>query len=198
MPSSAAALRAERKRISREIAAYDRDAVLGLARDLIDSGIPRFVPYELILCHAPAIETLRPSDVMRLSRGLQTWGDIDSFACFITGPAWRSSRLSDARVRKWTQSRDWIWRRVAAVSTVPLNSRARGGHGDARRTLMICRALLADPHDLVQKAVSWALRELAKRDPASVRKFLDASDDKLSARVRREVLNKLLTGRKNG
>ena len=183
--------------MSREIAAYDRDAVLSLARDLIDSGIPRFVAYELVLCHRPAIETLRPSDVMRLSRGLQTWGDIDSFACFITGPAWRDGRLSDARVRKWTGSRNWIWRRVAAVSTVVLNSRARG-QGDTRRTLMICRALVRDPHDLVQKGVSWALRELAKRDPVSVRNFVDAYRDKLSARVRREVVNKLLTGRKRG
>jgi hypothetical protein len=135
MPSGAVSLRAERKRISAEIAEADRAAVL----------------------------------VMKLSRGLQRWGDIDSFACFITGPAWRAGGLSDERVRKWKQSRDWVWRRVAAVSTVPLNSRARGGDGDAKRTLMICRLLIADPHDLVQKAVSWALRELAKREPASAR-----------------------------
>jgi 3-methyladenine DNA glycosylase AlkD len=82
------------------------------------------------------------------------------------------------------------------VSTVPLNSRARGGSGDAKRTLTICRALLDDPHDLVQKALSWALRELAKRDADSVRGFLAANRDRISARVRREVENKLATGRK--
>jgi 3-methyladenine DNA glycosylase AlkD len=133
---------------------------------------------------------------MRLSRGVQHRGDIDSFACFITGPEWRAGRVSDARVRKWTQSRDWVWRRVAAVSTVPLNSRARRGTSDARRTLKICRALLADRHDLVQKALSWALRELAKRDPGSVRRFLAANRNRVSARVRRELENKLATGRK--
>jgi hypothetical protein len=195
-PRAAAPLRAERKRISSEIAGFDRDAVLGLARYLIASGIPRFVAYELTLNHPPTLESLGPSDIMRLSRGLTHWGDIDSFACFITGPAWRAGRVSDMRVRKWTKSRDWVWRRVAAVSTVPLNSRPRGGHGDAKRTLPICRALLADPHDLVQKAVSWALRELAKRDPQSVRRFLAANRDRMSARVRREVENKLATGRK--
>jgi 3-methyladenine DNA glycosylase AlkD len=85
---------------------------------------------------------------------------------------------------------------VAAVSTVPLNSRARGGDGDAKRTLMICRLLLDDPHDLVQKAVSWALRELAKRDPVSVRRFLADYGDDMRALVRREVSSKLRTGRK--
>jgi len=197
VPRRAAPLRAERRRISRELAAADRGTVLRVALALIVEGIPRFVAYEIVLFHQPTLETLGPSDIMRLSRGLQHWGDIDSFACFITGPAWRAGRVSDARVRKWTQSRDWVWRRVAAVSTVPLNSRARGGAGDPKRTLTICRALLADPHDLVQKALSWALRELAKRDPNSVREFLGANRARMSARVHREVQNKLASGRKD-
>jgi 3-methyladenine DNA glycosylase AlkD len=195
-PAGAVPLRAERKRISAEIAAADRRAVLKLAGSLIDRGIARFVAYEIVLNHEPTLEALRPSEVMTLSRGLQHWGDIDSFACFITGPAWRAGCLADDRVRKWTQSRHWVWRRVAAVSTVPLNSRARGGSGDAKRTLMICGRLVADPHDLVQKAVSWALRELAKRDPASVRRFLATHGNALRPLVRREVTSKLETGRK--
>jgi len=196
MPAGAVPLRAERKRISAEIAGADRRAVLTLASSLIDRGIARFVAYEIVLHHGPTSEALLPSEVMTLSRGLQHWGDIDSFACFITGPAWRAGCLSDERVRKWTQSRHWVWRRVAAVSTVPLNSRARGGDGDAKRTLMICRRLIADPHDLVQKAVSWALRELAKRDSASVRRFLATHGNEMKALVRREVTSKLETGRK--
>jgi 3-methyladenine DNA glycosylase AlkD len=57
--------------------------------------------------------------------------------------------------------------------------------------------LVADRHDMVVKALSWALRELAKRDPESVRLFLSAHHDKLAARVIREVSNKLAAGRKN-
>jgi hypothetical protein len=197
IPHRAEPLRAERRQISRELADADRATVLRVALDLIEEDVPRFVAYEIVSFHPPTLDALRPSDIMRLGRGLRHWGDIDSFACFITGPAWRAGRVSDARVRRWTRSRDWMWRRVAAVSTVPLNSRARGGNGDAKRTLTICRALLADRHDLVQKAVSWALRELAKREPESVRRFLDANRNRTSARVRREVENKLATGRKH-
>ena len=54
-----------------------------------------------------------------------------------------------------------------------------------------------DRQDLVVKGLSWALRELAKRDPESVRIFLAAHRDTLAARVIREVNNKLDTGRKN-
>ncbi len=50
---------------------------------------------------------------------------------------------------------------------------------------------------MVVKAVSWALRALSERDPDAVRAFLDAHEDVLAARVRREVRHKLETGLKN-
>lgn len=62
---------------------------------------------------------------------------------------------------------------------------------------MICPPLAGDGHDLVQKAVSWALRELAKRDPSGVKKFVADYRDRLQTRVVREVASKLTTGRKN-
>jgi len=50
---------------------------------------------------------------------------------------------------------------------------------------------------MVVKALSWALRELAKRDPQAVSAFLTEHEAALAARVVREVRNKLTTGRKN-
>jgi 3-methyladenine DNA glycosylase AlkD len=83
------------------------------------------------------------------------------------------------------------------VSTVPLNNRARGGKGDAKRTLGICRLVVRDRHDMVVKALSWALRELSKRDPPAVSAFLDRHSQQLAPRVLREVKNKMRTGLKN-
>jgi 3-methyladenine DNA glycosylase AlkD len=171
--------------------------LLALAHHLIQSGIPRFVAYELVLNHKPSIESIDQSEVESLGAGIAHWGDIDSFSCFVAGPAWRAGRIPDRVVQAWARSEDWCWRRAALVSTVPLNSRAQGGAGDAKRTLAICSILIADRHDLVVKALSWALRELAKRDPKSVRVFLSAHRDKLAPRVIREVQNKLATGLKN-
>jgi 3-methyladenine DNA glycosylase AlkD len=83
---------------------------------------------------------------------------------------------------------------------VPLNNRARGATspaGDAIRTLVVCRALAADRADMVVKALSWALRELARRDPQAVKAFMAEQGEALAPRVRREVGNKLRTGLKN-
>jgi 3-methyladenine DNA glycosylase AlkD len=80
---------------------------------------------------------------------------------------------------------------------VPLNNKARGGSGDARRTLAVCDLLIGDREDMVVKAMSWALRELAKRDAASVNAFVAANQELLAKRVLREVNAKLTTGLKN-
>ncbi|MEJ2132465.1 MAG: DNA alkylation repair protein [Gammaproteobacteria bacterium] len=60
------------------------------------------------------------------------------------------------------------------------------------------RRCLADDHDdMVEKAMSWALRMLVPWDPRSVSDFLRDHDAVLGARVKREVNNKLRTGLKN-
>jgi 3-methyladenine DNA glycosylase AlkD len=78
-----------------------------------------------------------------------------------------------------------------------LNVKARGGIGDAGRTLAVCSLLIDDRDEMVVKAMSWALRALATRDAKAVERFMAANDSRLSARVRREVGAKLTTGRKN-
>jgi 3-methyladenine DNA glycosylase AlkD len=57
--------------------------------------------------------------------------------------------------------------------------------------------LIRDRDDMVVKALSWALRELSKRNPLPVSSFLEQYDEQLAPRVKREVTNKLKTGLKN-
>jgi 3-methyladenine DNA glycosylase AlkD len=193
------AIRAVRRAVSRELKQADPSAVLALADRLVarDRGFDRFLAYEIIVSHPPALARLRTPDLRRLGRGIDSWGDVDTFACYVAGPAWRERQVADAEIARWVGSNDRWWRRAGVVSTVPLNSRARGGTGDAERTLAICRLALHDRDPMVVKALSWALRELAKRSPADVDRFLYKHDDRLPALVRREVRSKLRTGLKS-
>ena len=105
--------------------------------------------------------------------------------------------MADRFIHRWLASDDRWRRRAAVVATVALNNKARGGVGDTARTLGVCEAVLDDRDDMVVKGLSWALRELAKRDRRSVEHFFKAHNGRLAQRVRREVGNKLRTGLKN-
>jgi 3-methyladenine DNA glycosylase AlkD len=158
----------------------------------------RWVAYELIHHDGAALASLDAGELERLGRGINSWDTVDAFAVYLAGPAWREGQVRDTLIHRWARSQDRWWRRTALVATVPLNSVARGGAGDTRRTLAICRMLLDDRDDMVVKAMSWALRELAKRNPRAVSSFLKRHRLRLASRVVREVRNKLKTGRKSG
>lgn len=184
-----------RREYSKRLRAEPVDGVVAIAMALLDRR--RWVAYELIYYHPGGLAALNPADVERLGGGLDNWGDVDAFGCIVSGPAWRLGAIGDDTVRRWAASPDRWCRRAALVSTVPLNVKSRGGTGDTRRTLDICRRLVADSDPMVVKALSWALRELVAWDPDAVRGFVEAHGDVLAASVRREVGNKLRTGLKN-
>ena len=94
-PSSTANLRNERKAISKILAAENRVEVLELAHRLIQARIPRFAAYEIVLNHKATMETLTKAEVQRLGDGISHWGDIDSFACIVSGPALSLIHISE-------------------------------------------------------------------------------------------------------
>lgn len=193
------AIRGVRRELSRRLAKLPPELVIRLALRLTRrrEACLRFVAYELVQYHKAASGSLSTRSLEELGQGLDSWVAVDTFACYLAGPAWRERQVSDASIRRWARSRDRWWRRAALVSTVPLNSKARGGDGDQARTVDICAMLVKDRDDMVVKALSWALRELAKRDPESVREFLAVHELELASRVRREVSSKLESGLKN-
>ena len=196
-----AAVRTVRREFSKQIAKCSPETVLQLAFQLLDRSqfIFRFVAYELILHHRQSMASLDAKRLERLGRGMDSWAAVDTFACYLAGPAWRERQVEDKLIHKWARSRDSWWRRAALVSTVGLNNKARGGRGDGDpvRTLKVCQMLVADRDDMVVKAMSWALRELTKRNRRVVREFLAEYKELLAPRVVREVNNKLQTGLKN-
>jgi 3-methyladenine DNA glycosylase AlkD len=192
------ALRLLRREYSKRLASTPPKEVIAIATALIENRrVHRFVGDELIANHSSAMSAVDLTLLERLGAGMSTWDQVDCFACYLSGPAWREKQIPDSAITQWSRSEDRWWRRAALVSTVPLNLKARGGKGDAGRTLRISKLLLDDRDDMVVKALSWALRALAVRNPGAVKKFLKENQPRLASRVLREVHHKLTTGLKN-
>lgn len=177
----------------------------GRLREIAQKGLARTRTNEQL-----AFEIFRasPRCVLELSRGeiegmldvLHDWNSTDCFGSFVSGVAWREGVLRDADIARWTKGEARWTRRAALVSSVPLNLNARGATnpaGEAAKTLAICARLIDDRDDMVVKAMSWALRTLAGKDPNAVNAFLTQHRERLAARVLRETTNKLETGLKN-
>jgi 3-methyladenine DNA glycosylase AlkD len=173
-------------------------SVVEVALELWEQGQHnlRWAAGDLLLHFPGAFQSVRIADLERMAQSMDHWGTVDAFAA-IAGPLWREGMLSDARMTQWAKSPNRWLRRTALVCTVYLNSRARGGHGDAQRTLAICDLLKEDRDDMVVKGLSWSLRALIAVDRCAVERFLKERNDVLAARVRRDVGNKLESGLKN-
>lgn len=197
---STAIVRAMRRKVTKELSALNASEILQIALQLLKTSghIHRFFAYELILFHPEALASLDTTALDQLQCNLSDWAGVDTYSSYLLGPAWRERQVPDSYIIQFTKSKDRWLRRAALVATVPLNNKTRGGSGDTKRTLLICEMLVNDRDDMVVKALSWALRELVKRDAKAVEHFLQIHKTSLAPHVVREVRNKLSTGLKSG
>jgi len=113
---------------------------------------------------------------------LDGWAVADNLApaasrCLVADP----KRLDE--VETWVES-PHLWTRCAAlVFTLPW---ARGNRNPERMLGWVSR-LLGDKEWFIQKAIGWWLRELSKRAPDRVRRFLDAHGEAVRGVARREA-----------
>lgn len=189
IPHKPAALRALRKKYSDLLENQYGSVVIRVGLSLLRKRVPsaRFMAYELIVNHPKAPMMVGSKELFRLALGIDSQESVDMFGLYLVGPAWRDGRIKDELIHYWAKLNYPIWRRLALVSTVPLNSKEYGGQGDVGRTLVVCAVLLDERDDMVTKAMAWALRELKKVDSKAVSRFVQENRDRMAPRVLREL-----------
>jgi 3-methyladenine DNA glycosylase AlkD len=123
----------------------------------------------LVAQYLRADESLRAQIVefyLRHTARINNWDLVDGSAPYILGEHLRtkSRRLLD----KLAASPNMWERRMAIVSTFALLR-----SGETEDTFRIAEKLLGDQHDLIHKAVGWALRETGKASVPDLRSFLE-------------------------
>ena len=175
------------------------EAKITLAKDLVSTAIfeCQQVAYEFLAKDKKLMSSLSAEDLIVLDQGQDNWVSVDTFSAYLLGVAWRLGIVDDQWILEKAGSSDFWIRRQSLVATLGWNQKSRGGKGNTEKTLMICSLFVDDHQDMINKALSWALRELSKTDKEAVVEFMQDFEPRLHGRVRREVWAKIVTGVKN-
>ena len=188
-----------------------------VADPLLDSDIleVRQVAAEILLAGGAKVrDALTPAHLDRLTDAAESWAVLDSFASKLVGPAVRLDVLPWSKMEEYaavdpaehggeydpdgedTLRPGRFRRRCALVASYHLNA---GKNEDPERPFrLLTPSVCSDRDTMTWKAVSWTLRQAAKKFPETVRAFLAGPPAPLHASVVREVNNVLKSGRKSG
>jgi 3-methyladenine DNA glycosylase AlkD len=145
----------------RKIALRNVDLPLDEVARLLESPLHehRFTALEILVAkYSWANEASRSrifAFYLRYAGRANNWDLVDTSAPYIVGEHLRRRRRKT--LDRLAASPNLWKRRIAIVATLAL---IRGG--EIEDTFRIAKKLLRDPHDLIHKAVGWALRETGK------------------------------------
>lgn len=164
----------------------DRSALLTLAGDLwaIHNHELRSFGMELLQARVALLRSEDIDFLEDLLRRSRSWAYVDFIATQIVGPlVERDSRLK-ARLDRWVKDPDfWLRRSAVLALLVPL----RQGDGDWPRFVRYADRLLEEKEFFIRKVLGWVLREVSKRDPERVKRFLEEREGRVSGVTRREA-----------
>lgn len=122
-------------------------------------------------------------------RGINNWDLVDVSAPDLVGTYLLAG---DRRVLDELAASTSLWDRRIAVLACLAFIRA----GETDDIVRLAQQLLADPEDLIHKAVGWMLREAGKREPQVLENFLAAHTPVLPRTLLRYAIEKLPAARR--
>ncbi len=183
------------RRIARaELAAHplpDRQAWHDTVLELWDGATHREERYAaLALVRSPRAVAFQDLAALSLYRHLVVtgawWDLVDELAHAVGAVLRAAGPPAAAVVREWSRDDD-LWLRRAAVLC-----QLGAGAATDRELLADCLAPNLDDREFfIRKAIGWALRDLARADPAWVTAYVSAAGDRLSPLSRREATKHL-------
>lgn len=124
------------------------------------------------------------------------WVHCDFLSTNIFGFLVKQNQSYLKKLKEYLKKPGKWFQRASIVSTLQL---IRAKKIKAEEVLVTIDQIVDDQDPMIQKAISWVLRELIRADNAeAVKKYLNQNQERLATYVVREVTNKLRTGLKSG
>lgn len=192
----------DNRRLAREWRRAHRDldpvVVLSLVEVLwnAESRDERTLGLEILRLCPDIVRDLEPARFDRWRMDIDNWGICDFVAGGILGP-WVEAEPEDRLkyLEHLVGDPHLYSRRLGLVASVYLNT---GGNEYGEWTLSQVDRLIDERDPMITKAISWSLRQMTRHQASMVEAYVDSRADRMAALPRREVRNKLRTGRKSG
>ncbi|MCP4108162.1 MAG: DNA alkylation repair protein [Desulfobacteraceae bacterium] len=151
------------KELKKQTKHYSNSERLKLVKELNKTNIfeCQQLAFKYIENDKGTLRELTEKDIDELGERIDNWVTADNYGALVVGYSWREGIISTDKIKSYLKSDDFWIRRIAIVATVSLNQKARGGKGDVKQTLEICELVVDDHQDMINKALSWALTQLA-------------------------------------
>ena len=156
----------------------------------------RALGLEILRLHPDIVRNMERDHFDRWRLDIDNWAVCDFVGTRILGP-WVAAEPEDrlTYLERLVGDPHLYSRRLGLVASVHLNS---GGTEYGEWTLGQVDRLIDERDPMITKAVSWSLRQMIKHQASDVETYVDSRADRMAALPRREVRNKLNTGRKSG
>lgn len=173
----------------RAVAKQYKDVSLSVVAELLRDPVHECRLLALLICVArfPKADETHRTELYNLyldnTRYINNWDLVDLSAYQIVGEYLRD-KSREPLLRLSSSSLLWEQR----ISIVATWKYIRDGNFDD--TLLIADRLLQHPHDLIQKAVGWMLREVGKKDKSCLTVFLSSRYKKMPRTMLRYAIEK--------
>lgn len=117
---------------------------------------------------------------------INNWDLVDASAPYIVGVHLLTHPAEKSKLKTWAKSKNLWERRIAVVATWMLIR-----NNEYSEILQLAEQLKADKHDLMHKAVGWMLREMGKKSPGTLVKFLNEHASTLPRTALRYAIEKM-------
>ncbi|MHA2041461.1 MAG: DNA alkylation repair protein [Candidatus Thorarchaeota archaeon] len=127
----------------------------------------------------------------RMIEDVDTWSTVDPLCIVCLANVILRDPAYEKKIARWRTSSNFWRRRATLLPYVHLAKKRIYREGYAKRALAAVIPHLSDTEFFVAKAVGWVLRELSKREPDIVRRFIEENREKMTKLSIREGSKKL-------
>jgi 3-methyladenine DNA glycosylase AlkD len=176
----------------------DHEAVWALVDTLWDEPVHERRMLAILLLEGWH-RVLVPADIARLERWLRdahTWAYVDEISVHLVGPLIAEDPSLEPILDRWAADDNfWVARAAMLARLYPMRKGALDPHFE--RFAAHADPLLESREFFLRKAIGWILREVSKRDPDRVARWLEPRMNRASGVTIREAVKYLPENRRD-